>query len=176
MKPNYPPGFLRAWKAYPHWEQRSVKKESYAVWEKLGLTPEAVMPWIEAGKRSHDWTKEGGKYVKGFQSWLRKMDFSEPPVAPRSAGDKAPTGGRVEAGRRLREALFEYIVSHGLQSEIPPRRAAAGGPLTGCVCVGHNGASAAPPFSRRGHVAQDPAWPPGLNGGMPLRSAANVHT
>lgn len=82
--PSYSDGFLRAWGAYPHFGQRSVKLKAFEVWRKAELEPhaDAVVAWIEAGKRGADWIREEGKFVQGMQVWLKGRDFSELPTKP----------------------------------------------------------------------------------------------
>ena len=72
---TYPPGFLRAWSAYPHWKQRSSKRQSSAVWQRDKLEPhtDAIL--------AHIWLVEGGMYSPGFQVWLKKVDYDEPAPA-----------------------------------------------------------------------------------------------
>lgn len=77
----YPPGFERAWKAYPHFEQRSRKAHAAKVWKRRQLEPltESVLAWIVAGRETTDWTKESGAFVSGMQAWLSGPDFRDPP-------------------------------------------------------------------------------------------------
>ena len=80
----YTAGFLQAWKAFPHFEQRSKKRETFEVWRRLALEPlaESITAWIEAGRKSDDWIRDAGARVPGMQVWLKGRDFSEPaPVA-----------------------------------------------------------------------------------------------
>ncbi len=80
---SYSAGFLEAWGAYPHYEQRSSKPESWAVWQKRELEAGTlnVLAWIEAGKVGEDWSRDGRRFVPGMHVWLKKPDFSEtPPV------------------------------------------------------------------------------------------------
>ena len=89
--PTYQPGFLQAWKAYPHHLQRSSKQQSGAVWVEYGLETLAagVLAWIEDGLRGDDWRKDNGSFVPGMQVWLKKHDFSEPPPTDRESGQVA---------------------------------------------------------------------------------------
>lgn len=87
---EYPPGFLKAWKAYPHYQTRSGKARSFARWKTRHLESktENVLAWIEAKRRSEDWSKAGGKYVPAMEVWLLSPDFSEAPP-------EMPPGGSV---------------------------------------------------------------------------------
>jgi hypothetical protein len=88
----YTDGFLRAWGTYPHFEQRSRKREAFDVWRRLQLDPlaDAVVAWIEAGRRSADWTRDGGSIVPGFQVWLKGREFGDPPPLAGPAIEKRP--------------------------------------------------------------------------------------
>lgn len=78
---TYPPGFIRAWNSYPHHPSRKRKAAALVAWKRCSLesSAEAVVAWIEAQKRTADWTREGGTYVPAMGVWLSKVDFSEPP-------------------------------------------------------------------------------------------------
>ena len=87
-RPEYTERFLYAWDRYPHYGQRSVKSESFRVWCELGLDGdkafEGVGVWVVAGLAGPEWTEKEGKFVKGFQSWLRHTDFLETPPSKNS--------------------------------------------------------------------------------------------
>lgn len=112
----YEPGFLRAWGTYPHFGQRSRKGKAAGVWKRDNLEPqaEAVVAWIEAGKRTDDWTRDSGRFVPAMEAWLNGRDFTDPPTAPkptkpdaRSAFDETPNRlltDAEKAERRMREA------------------------------------------------------------------------
>lgn len=78
--PNYPEGFSAAWAAFPHRSGRSKKAESLKLWKKLKLEPVAntVLAWIAYATQTDDWTKDSGRYVPGFQVWIKGHDFTEP--------------------------------------------------------------------------------------------------
>lgn len=96
---TYQAGFLRAWKAYPHYRKspRSVKGGAYAVWKKRSLEPltDRVLEWIASYAGSEDFLKDERKYVPGMQVWLGtgakwNIDFTESPEQPGDwAGDLA---------------------------------------------------------------------------------------
>ena len=93
MRQPYPPQFQQAWDEYPpRGRQRSNKRASLKVWNRLKLSSPQVLAWIRALRDSPEWTAEGGQYVPAMGVWLKKPDFSEaPPVeAARSPRDKAP--------------------------------------------------------------------------------------
>lgn len=126
---DYPPGFLLAWKAYPHYLARSKKKMAAKVWDREGLEPqlESVLAWIAYCKQpAGDWASTP-QYVPGMQVWLNGRDFEElPPAAQledrpgiepyppemqrlrdliaeeKLAGDKAPDQVLEDARRRWR--------------------------------------------------------------------------
>jgi hypothetical protein len=111
----YSDGFTRAWAAFPHFEQRSKKRKAFEVWQRAGLEPQvdAVVLWIEAGKRGDDWMRDEGKFVPAMQVWLNGRDFSDPPakrvriepvrpLAPWETANRLLTPEEIEA-RRQRE-------------------------------------------------------------------------
>lgn len=78
---KYTKGFLKAWTAYPHWQQRSRKAKAFTVWKRLGLEDKTGEIGVHmcAASTSEDWMRDAGKYVPGFQVWINQTDFDEPP-------------------------------------------------------------------------------------------------
>lgn len=76
------PGFAAAWTAFPHFEHRSKRAKSLAIWNKRKLEPKAdrVLAEIEQRVASTDWTKNGGEFVPGMQVWLKDVDPDAPPL------------------------------------------------------------------------------------------------
>jgi hypothetical protein len=70
---NAPPGFAEFWKTYPHYGNRSSTTACLKLWHDLQLEPiaEKVISGVREHKKSPDWTKKKGEYVKGAQVWLR---------------------------------------------------------------------------------------------------------
>jgi hypothetical protein len=80
------PGFDRFWKAYPHYQGRSSKKDSVKQWVDLKLEPIAdrVIVTVNNYRKTGDWTRDGGQYVPAAEVWLkRKLFDQEPPEPPR---------------------------------------------------------------------------------------------
>jgi hypothetical protein len=80
------PGFDRFWKAYPHYQGRSSKKDSVKQWVDLKLEPIAdrVIVTVNNYRKTSDWTRDGGQYVPAAEVWLkRKLFDQEPPSPPR---------------------------------------------------------------------------------------------
>lgn len=99
-------GFERAWKAYPHFERRSRRGESLAVWKAHNLEQYArfVVAWIKAFAATDDWQKENGKFVKGMQSWLRvnSRDLRHPPM---DSGEETRPDGKKRRRKLLADLL-----------------------------------------------------------------------
>lgn len=93
---HYPPGFLRAWGIYPHYQSRRRKAEAFDRWRRLRLESkaDAVCAWIEALAAMPEWTRDGGDRVPGMHVWLPKVDFDEPPPAPADAPYLSDKGQR----------------------------------------------------------------------------------
>ena len=100
------PGFDAAWVFYPHFERRSSKRKAAEVWGKLGLEfyPANVLAWITAERATDDWKREGGQFVPGFEVWLKKHDFSEPPASLVAAKSQPPTDAEFQAAVAERRA------------------------------------------------------------------------
>jgi DNA replication protein DnaC len=101
MKNNadLPPGFAAFWAAYPQTPRKADRMGCVAVWKREKLEPVAatVNACLTAWTRSHEWTKEHGRFVCAPIVWLRKKpwieDFSNLEVAHDTPGRvTAPTG------------------------------------------------------------------------------------
>lgn len=78
---EFGPWFERLWSLYPHYGQRSSKQDSLRLFLSFKPTPELcakIKDAIELGKKSSDWTSEGGKFVPGMQVWLKKKTWESP--------------------------------------------------------------------------------------------------
>jgi len=71
--------FERFWTDYPHFERRSSKAKSRALWLKLKPQDEpnlaAIREHLLACSESHDWTRDGGAYVPAAEVWLAKKGW-----------------------------------------------------------------------------------------------------
>jgi hypothetical protein len=66
-----PPAFLQLWEAYPNGEKR---KDALLAFRKLNPSPELfaeILSHVQRRARTHDWQKEGGKYVPALCVFLR---------------------------------------------------------------------------------------------------------
>ena len=65
------------WSAYP---KKRSKGDAEKAWMKINMTDtllEAILDNIEKGKASHDWTKEGGKYILYPATWLNRKGWED---------------------------------------------------------------------------------------------------
>lgn len=74
-------GFDEIWSDYPHYSGRSKKADARKLWVKLKLAHKLarVREHLEAAKTFPDWRRDGGRYVPGFQVWIRHTDFDDEP-------------------------------------------------------------------------------------------------
>lgn len=82
---TYTPEFEEFWSAYP---KKSGKGDAQDAWTKINPNAElkAKILWsLEAQKRSHDWTKENGKYIPNPSTWLNQ-DRWEDELTPAEQG------------------------------------------------------------------------------------------
>ncbi|WP_273009411.1 hypothetical protein [Spongiibacter tropicus] len=91
---TYTPEFEEFWSAYP---KKSGKGDAQDAWTKINPNAElkAKILWsLEAQKRSHDWTKENGKYIPNPSTWLNQDRWEDelPPAEQGAVGGfkKAP--------------------------------------------------------------------------------------
>jgi hypothetical protein len=69
--------FEMSWKTYP---KKTNKQKALAEWKKLNPSPELIekiMAALEAQKRSHEWTKEGGKYIPHAHNWIKDRRWED---------------------------------------------------------------------------------------------------
>lgn len=75
--------FETAWAIYP---RKVARKDAQKAWVKIHPKDyPAIITAIQAHKRTDDWTKDGGKFIPYFASWLngeRWTDELEITVAP----------------------------------------------------------------------------------------------
>jgi uncharacterized protein YdaU (DUF1376 family) len=79
------PGFERFWKAYPHYQGRSSKKNSVRIWLNLGLEAIAdrVVTTVTNYRKTSDWKRDDGQYVPAAEVWLKRVQWEqEAPAAP----------------------------------------------------------------------------------------------
>jgi hypothetical protein len=105
-----PMGFARWWAAWPSHFRKQARKSCLAAWRKNKLEPitERVLAALEASKVSHDWMKEGGKYIPFPMTWLNRTPW-ESDLADLSSG------GEQEASDNgfHREPVTEDLLSWG---------------------------------------------------------------
>jgi len=64
--------FERFWSAWPKHRRQRAKKQCLAAWRKRHLAKYAdqIMAVLEADKKSHGWTKDGGEFIPAPLVWL----------------------------------------------------------------------------------------------------------
>lgn len=72
-KPEFPPGFVRMWEAWPKHHRKGEKGECLKLWRKHGCEElaDAIIGHIERMKASRDWTKDGGEYIPAPLVYIR---------------------------------------------------------------------------------------------------------
>lgn len=79
--PPQPSSFERFWKVYP---KKKAKIEAEKAWNKINpsseLTDRIVKAVIEQ-RQSHDWTKEGGKFIPYPATWLNRGEWENEEVS-----------------------------------------------------------------------------------------------
>jgi hypothetical protein len=79
------PGFEQFWKAYPHYQGRSSKKDSVRIWMDLKLEgiADRVITTVKNYRKTSDWTRDAGQYVPAAEVWLKRVQWEqEAPAAP----------------------------------------------------------------------------------------------
>jgi hypothetical protein len=74
---DYPDDFNRFWKAYP---KKREKLAAFNTWKKVkSIMPpiDSLITSLEALCQSHDWTKDGGKYVPYPERWLKRGGWDD---------------------------------------------------------------------------------------------------
>ena len=71
-EPPKPPKeeFETFWKAWPRHHRKTNKAKSLKKYLSLSVDPDIIMTALEALKKSHDWTKNNGKYIPAPLVWL----------------------------------------------------------------------------------------------------------
>jgi hypothetical protein len=73
---EYPPKFLEFWSAYP---KKKSKGDALKAWKSqrcAGLLPD-ILKAVEAQKHTHDWIKDGGKFIPHPAKWLRARSWED---------------------------------------------------------------------------------------------------
>jgi len=91
------PGFVRFWQAWPKSRRKASKAKCFTKWkrDKLEAKADWIVELVEAEKQTHEWTKEGGRFIPAPLVWLtqQRWDRDSPPDAQdgqdRSAEDLA---------------------------------------------------------------------------------------
>ncbi len=99
------PRFVRFWTAYP---KKVGKIDAAKAFTKIDPGPELleeIMAGLEAWKHSHEWTKDGGGFIKHAEGWLNGKRWRE-----------QPTNGKPSQGRTISdlaantlETLFDDV-------------------------------------------------------------------
>jgi len=71
--------FAEFWKAYPRKKSKGDAMKAFKA-AKCSALMDRIIPALAAAKASHDWTKEGGKYIPYPASWIRDMGWEDQPI------------------------------------------------------------------------------------------------
>lgn len=122
-------GFDQFWSAYPKGKKKK-KPDAMKAWKQtVKNRPEmaVLLSSLAAHSKSHDWTKEGGKYIPHPASWLRAHEWNDAAGSTSGpvTGQHGHTIGRpqpkefedTDSGERMtneqREALFADLKEGG---------------------------------------------------------------
>jgi len=92
-------GFVECRKLYPHHRCTKRRKE-WGAWLKMRPPVAEVKATLAWKTRSVDWTKDGGKYVPGFEAWLNAGGWEQEQTGSATAEPKG-----YEALRSLAERM-----------------------------------------------------------------------
>jgi hypothetical protein len=138
--PNYPADFEQWWQACPQRMRRCAKSEAAKAWKNLnGVRPplESLLTALADQSISHDWTKEGGRYVPMATTYLHKrrweVDVGSMEIG--ANGRASPNGQYKTSAEKHDDMLIRFM--KGTSDE---RRTEAGTGLPrGNLPAGHRG-------------------------------------
>lgn len=71
--------FEKFWAAYP---RKQAKQGALKAWKKVDVEASEILAALEWQKKSHDWTKEGGKFIPHASTYLNQRRWEDEPQKP----------------------------------------------------------------------------------------------